>query len=172
MARLHFRPRRPPDTGTVLLLALGAVAGATLGVLIARRLRDDAEARTVRRGRARGATSGFAAEPADDGSPDKAEPDEAEPDEAEPDEAEPDEAELEARVLAVFQNDPTLRDRAIDICAVGDGGIELTGWVERETEATYATTLARGVPDVRHVVDHLTAHETDGSRVGKAPADR
>lgn len=162
MARLHFRPRRPPDTGTVLLLALGAVAGATLGVLIARRLRDDAEARTVRRGRARGATSGFAAEPADDGSPDK----------AEPDEAEPDEAELEARVLAVFQNDPTLRDRAIDICAVGDGGIELTGWVERETEATYATTLARGVPDVRHVVDHLTAHETDGSRVGKAPADR
>jgi len=162
MARLHFRPRRPPDTGTVLLLALGAVAGATLGALIARRLRDDAEARTVRRGRARGATSGFAAESADDDSSD----------EAEPDEAALDEAELEARVLEVFQNDPTLRDRAIDICAVGDGGIELTGWVERETEATYATTLARGVPDVRHVVDHLTAHETDGSRVGKAPADR
>ncbi len=63
--------------------------------------------------------------------------------------------ELESRVLEAFRNDPVLEARAIDIGAVGAGTIELTGWVESTGEIAHALTLARGVPDVASVVDHL-----------------
>ena len=63
--------------------------------------------------------------------------------------------ELESRVLATFQNDPVLEARAIDIGAVGSGTIELTGWVASTGEIAHALTLARGVPGVTAVVDHL-----------------
>lgn len=66
--------------------------------------------------------------------------------------------ELEARVLEAFRNDPVLEGRAIDIGAVGAGTIELTGWVESTGEIAHALTLARGVPDVTAVVDHLAVH--------------
>src|SRR5919199_1675680 len=41
---------------------------------------------------------------------------------------------LEERVLEAFRNDPVLGERAVDIGAVGDGVIELTGWVNEESE--------------------------------------
>ncbi|WP_309671750.1 BON domain-containing protein [Gemmatimonas sp.] len=63
--------------------------------------------------------------------------------------------ELESRVLEAFRHDPVLEARAIDIGAVGAGAIELTGWVESTGEIAHALTLARGVPDVTSVVDHL-----------------
>lgn len=63
--------------------------------------------------------------------------------------------ELEARVLAVFRNDPLLADRNIDIEADESGRIELTGWVEEGREIAYALTLARGVPQVRGVTNQL-----------------
>jgi hypothetical protein len=63
--------------------------------------------------------------------------------------------ELESRVLEAFRNDPVLEARAIDIGAVGSGTIELTGWVESTGEIAHALTLARGVPGVTAVVDHL-----------------
>ncbi|QJR35446.1 BON domain-containing protein [Gemmatimonas groenlandica] len=66
--------------------------------------------------------------------------------------------ELEARVLEAFRHDPVLEARAIDIGAVGAGTIELTGWVESTAEIAHALTLARGVPDVTAVVDHLAVH--------------
>ena len=62
---------------------------------------------------------------------------------------------LERRVLEVFRNDSMVSERAIDICAVENGGIELTGWVNVAAEVGYAVTLARGVPGVLQVVDHL-----------------
>ena len=62
---------------------------------------------------------------------------------------------LELRVLEAFRNDPVLEARAIDIGAVGSGTIELTGWVESTGEIAHALTLARGVPGVTAVVDHL-----------------
>jgi osmotically-inducible protein OsmY len=62
---------------------------------------------------------------------------------------------LESRVLAAFRTDPVLAARAIDIGAVGAGTIELTGWVESTAEIAHALTLARGIPDVSTVVDHL-----------------
>ena len=62
---------------------------------------------------------------------------------------------LEERVLEAFRNDPTLAERAIDIGAIGDGIIELTGWVHEPDEATHAVTITRGVPGVETVVNRL-----------------
>jgi len=64
--------------------------------------------------------------------------------------------ELEERVLEAFRNDPTLSERAIDIGAVEDGIIELTGWVNSDEEAHQAVVVARGVPGVETVVNRLT----------------
>jgi hypothetical protein len=63
---------------------------------------------------------------------------------------------LEERVLEAFKNDPTLSERAIDIGAVEDGIIELTGSVNSEDEAHQAVVVARGVPGVSTVVNRLT----------------
>lgn len=67
----------------------------------------------------------------------------------------PDVLTLESRVLEAFHNDPVLRDRAVDIGAIAPGVIELTGWVHGDDEIRHALTLARGVPDVEHVVNQL-----------------
>jgi hypothetical protein len=64
--------------------------------------------------------------------------------------------ELEERVLEAFRNDPILSERAVDIGAVEDGIIELTGWVNSEDEAHQAVVIARGVPGVQTVVNRLT----------------
>jgi hypothetical protein len=63
--------------------------------------------------------------------------------------------ELEERVLEAYKNDPTLSERAIDIGAVEDGIIELTGWVNSEDEAHQAVVVARGVLGVATVVNRL-----------------
>jgi len=70
-------------------------------------------------------------------------------------EADEDEEALEERVLEAFRNDPLLSERAIDIGAIGDGIIELTGWVHEPDEATHAVTITRGVPGVETVVNRL-----------------
>jgi hyperosmotically inducible periplasmic protein len=64
--------------------------------------------------------------------------------------------ELEERVLEAFRNDPTLSERAVDIGAVEDGIIELTGWVNSDDESHQAVVVARGVPGVDTVVNRLT----------------
>jgi hypothetical protein len=63
--------------------------------------------------------------------------------------------ELEERVLEAFRNDPIMAERAVDIGAVGEGIIELTGWVHAENEADHAVTLTRGVPGVETVINRL-----------------
>ncbi|MGH7604052.1 MAG: BON domain-containing protein [Gemmatimonadaceae bacterium] len=63
--------------------------------------------------------------------------------------------ELEERVLEAFRNDPILSERAVDIGAVEDGIIELTGSVNSEEEARQAIVVARGVPGVETVVNRL-----------------
>jgi hypothetical protein len=75
----------------------------------------------------------------------------------------PDEAALEARVLEAFMNDPILKERAIDICASGSGTIELTGWVQANSEIGHALVLARGVPDVSSVIDRLAVRGAEPS---------
>jgi len=65
------------------------------------------------------------------------------------------EEELEERVLEAFRNDPILSERAVDIGAVEDGIIELTGWVNSDDESHQAVAVARGVPGVETVVNRL-----------------
>ncbi len=76
----------------------------------------------------------------------------------------PDVLTLETRVLETFHNDPVLRERAIDIGAIAPGVIELTGWVHDADEVKHAITLARGVPDVQHVVDQLAVRQPRRNR--------
>ncbi len=78
--------------------------------------------------------------------------------------AAPDVLTLEARVLEAFHHDPVLRERAIDIGAIASGVIELTGWVHSDPEVEHAITIARGVPDVFHVVDQLAVRTPVRSR--------
>lgn len=68
---------------------------------------------------------------------------------------------LEERVLEAFNNDPILAERAIDIGAMGNGIIELAGWVDSDEEAEHAMTVARGVPDVETVVNRLMIDEEE-----------
>lgn len=63
--------------------------------------------------------------------------------------------ELEERVLEAFRNDPILSERAIDIGAIDEGIVELTGWVNAEDESQQAVVVARGVPGVDTVVNRL-----------------
>ncbi|MBL0171804.1 MAG: BON domain-containing protein [Gemmatimonadaceae bacterium] len=168
----------------LLLVALGAVTGLALGVVLAERSGGlDGLTSRVRGARKRRQPDEQDESGAADTPPDASEmlADDDEggdtdgaylPEEYDSAWSHPDEAELEARVLEVFRNDPTLRGRAIDIGAIGDGTIELTGWVHSERELAHALTLARGVPDVQDVMDSLTVRDTDRSRAGQSATDR
>lgn len=68
---------------------------------------------------------------------------------------------LEERVLEAFNNDPILAERAIDIGTMGEGIIELAGWVDSDDEAEHAMTLARGVPGVETVVNRLLVDDEE-----------
>jgi hypothetical protein len=69
--------------------------------------------------------------------------------------------ELEERVLEAYRNDPILSERAIDIGAIDEGIIELTGWVHAPEEATHAVTIARGTPGVETVVNRLAVRDEE-----------
>ncbi len=171
MARLRFRGRRQAKSGMMMLVALGAVTGVALGVVLAERTGGldglKSRVRELRRRRIH----------TDDPESMRLLPT-AQAEDAEPEallssgSTGPDDEELEARVLEAFRNDPTLRGRAIDIGAIGDGIIELTGWVQSAAEVGHALTLARGVPDVAHVMDSLTIRGVESSRVGPPSLDR
>lgn len=68
---------------------------------------------------------------------------------------------LEERVLEAFNNDPILAERAVDIGSLGEGIIELAGWVDSDEEAEHAMTIARGVPGVDTVVNRLMIGEEE-----------
>jgi hypothetical protein len=128
-------------------LAIGALAGFAVGVVVAQRV---------------GGISGIASRLRErfrlDEIDELGEYDEDEYDDA--DEAGAD-SDLEERVLEAFRNDPVLSARPVDIGAIGEAIIELSGWVESEEESEHATTIARGVPGVETVVNRLGLGEDD-----------
>jgi hypothetical protein len=135
----------------ILLLATGALAGFAAGVLIAQRF-----------GGLQGITSklretlnGAALEEADDADFFDEEEEEFEEEDEEFAASMSPEEELEDRVLEAYHNDPLLSSRAIDIGAIGEGIIELTGWVQTPEEAAHAVTVCRGTPGVETVVNRL-----------------
>jgi len=164
MSPIRYRDDSESDSRGSLFLAVGALAGLAAGVLIAQRFGgfsglsarvrgrfarrpdevEDAEGETRQRLSASEFEGAYAEEE----------------DELDDAEASPD-AVLEERVLEAFRNDPILSERAVDIGAVGDGIIELTGWVHAEEEAAHAVTLTRGVPGVDTVVNRLAVREEE-----------
>ena len=143
---------------SALYIAIGAAAGFAAGVLMAERF-GGFKGLTDRIKDTFGA--GGAGEEEEEFDYEGLDEDEFDPDFDEDDELEPSKAslngseELEERVLEAFRNDPILSERAIDIGAVEDGIIELTGWVNSEEESHQAVVIARGVPGVDTVVNRL-----------------
>lgn len=130
-----LRYRDDEQSSGLLYLVAGAVLGLAAGLVVADRfggfssLTAKLRERVARR---------------HDGNEDEADAELDEEDEA-----------LEERVLEAFRNDPILAERAVDIGAIGDGIIELTGWVHEPDEATHAVTITRGIPGVETVVNRL-----------------
>jgi hypothetical protein len=121
-------------------LAIGALAGFAVGVVVAQQV---------------GGISGIAARLRDRfGVVDDDDLEEYEEDEYD-DEEEDAASELEERVLEAFRNDPILSERPVDIGAIGEGIIELSGWVESTDESEHATVIARGIPGVNTVVNRI-----------------
>lgn len=166
MSPLRYRDEPPfiyaeeedeTSSRSALYIAIGAAAGFAAGVLMAERF-----------GGFKGLTdrikdsfgSGGTGEDEEDFDYEGLDEDEFDPDFDEDDELEPKASlngneELEERVLEAFRNDPILSERAVDIGAVEDGIIELTGWVNSEDESHQAVVIARGVPGVETVVNRL-----------------
>ena len=170
---LRYRDDEERSKGGIVFLALGAAAGIAAGVMLAQkygglaalgaRIRDELEERFPERfARAGGARVGAGAEVADD-------EDELErlggigdeyDDEYDVEGDDP-QSDLEGRVLGAFTNDPILSQRPVDIGALSEGVIELTGSVYTEDERSQAVTIARGVPGVDTVVNRLAVIEEE-----------
>ena len=165
MSPLRFRDEPPyiyaedeeeSSSRSALYIAIGAAAGFAAGVLMAERF-GGFKGLTDRIKDTFGGGTGEDEEEFDYEGLDEDEFDPDEDDDFEPSKASLNGVEdLEERVLEAFRNDPILSERAIDIGAVEDGIIELTGWVNSEDEAHQAVVIARGVPGVETVVNRLT----------------
>ncbi|MGH7625617.1 MAG: BON domain-containing protein [Gemmatimonadaceae bacterium] len=66
-----------------------------------------------------------------------------------------DDMSLEEHVLDALEEDPVLSERAIDIGAIRDGIIELSGFVSTPEEADLATRVVERVAGVESVVNRL-----------------
>jgi BON domain-containing protein len=152
---IYAEDEEEPSSRGALFIAIGAAAGFAAGVLMAERfggfkgLTD----------RIKDSFGGGAGEEEDDFDYEGLDDDEFDPDfdeEADTPGASLDGAEeLEERVLEAFRNDPILSERAVDIGALEDGIIELTGSVNSDDESRQAMVIARGVPGVETVVNRL-----------------
>ena len=147
LPRLQLREEKSSTEG-LLFLTLGAVVGIAAGVVLAQRYGGFSALTSRIRDRfgmeEDEDTDAYESDDADYGDDDEEEYTDLSPAE-----------ELEERVLETFHNDPILCERAVDIGAIDDGIIELTGWVYSPDEATHAVTLARGTPGVDTVVNRL-----------------
>jgi hypothetical protein len=146
--RIRYRDEDSSSTSTILGVLAGAIGGFALGMFVAQRVGGieglKSKLKSVRKSAGQMATHELAT--------DYEEFDDIEEDELEGDEFDQG---LEERVLEAYRNDPILCERAVDIGSIGEGIIELAGWVDTEEEAEHAVTIARGVPGVDTVVNRL-----------------
>ena len=146
--RFRYRDEESSSTTTILGVIAGAVGGFALGMYVAQRL-GGLDGLKSKIGGLRGRMKPAAEH--------EAPTDYDEFDDFEEDDFEGDETDmgLEERVLEAYRNDPILCERAVDIGSIGEGIIELAGWVDTDDEAEHAVTIARGVPGVDTVVNRL-----------------
>jgi hypothetical protein len=148
--RFRYRDEESSSTSTILGVLAGAIGGFALGMYVAQRV-GGIEGLTSKLRRMKGQpVAGISTAATDVGDYDEF--DDIEEDDLEGDGL--DEG-LEERVLEAYRNDPVLCERAVDIGSIGEGIIELAGWVDTEEEAEKAVTIARGVPGVDTVVNRL-----------------
>jgi hypothetical protein len=139
--------------GSVLIgFAAGTLAGLAVGVVVAQRVGGLSGLTSRIRERLRGMEEELGDNGFDDDGFD-------EYDEFEEEDSV--DAELEERVLEAFENDPVLAERPIDIGAIGEGIIELSGWVNTDQESEHAVTIAAGTPGVDTVVNRLEIGEEE-----------
>ena len=150
--RFRYRDEESSSTSTILGVLAGAIGGFALGMFVAQRV-GGIEGLTSKFKRTRGAVGGLSTAAGHEPATDYDDFDDIEDDDLEGGEL--DEG-LEERVLEAYRNDPILAERAVDIGSIGEGIIELAGWVDTEEEAEHAVTLARGVPGVDTVVNRLS----------------
>ena len=146
MSPFRYQDEESAATGA-LYIALGALAGFAAGVVVAQHYGGVAGLTDRIREKLGRAQAGDTTE-------DEHEEYETSYDDDHERPLEPTE-ELEERVLEAFRNDPILSERAIDIGALDDGIVELTGWVNAADEAEQAVVITRGVPGVDTVVNRL-----------------
>ena len=178
MHKYRIRYEEPESGGTFASLMIGAVAGFAVGMLVAQksggiagiaaRVKDRwAELEESEADDDELPETEAAHERDFDDALDEAELEDEESLEAEFEAEERDEddvhAALEDHVLEAFQADSTLRERAIDISAVGDGLIELSGWVDSDDESHHAAAVARRVEGVESVVNRLAIGRADSA---------
>lgn len=149
MASFRYRDRGTSGPGIAASVAAGALVGFAAGIFIAQRA-GGFSALTAR-------LRGTLGRPVDEDHDAFGAEDEFEGD----DQYEATGDTLEERVLEAYMNDPILSERAVDIGEIGEGIIELAGWVETEDEADHAITVARGVPGVETVVNRLNVGEEE-----------
>jgi hypothetical protein len=153
---IYSEEEEESSSRSALYIAIGAAAGFAAGVLMAERF-GGFKGLTDRIKDTFGGGTGEEEEEFDYEGLDEDEFDPDFDDDLEPSKASLNGVEdLEERVLEAFRNDPILSERAIDIGAVEDAIIELTGWVNSDDEAHQAVVIARGVPGVETVVNRLT----------------
>jgi hypothetical protein len=146
MPRIRYRDESPSIGGIVASITAGALAGFAVGVVVAQKM---------------GGLSGIAARISrrfpdfDDGSDLHHGYGEDDLEDVEVDGA----TLLEEEVLAAFEEDPLLSERAIDIASVGTGVIELSGWVRNEAESRRAEAVTRRVTGVDAVVNRLSSED-------------
>lgn len=163
MPTMRPRDEDSSTSSTIATVLLGAVAGFAVGMYVAQRMGGFAGiASRLRRRPAKNQAASYYEAAGEDflddleteaelGSEEDFEDEESSADSGADDGA----PVLEERVLEAFNNDLVLAECAIDIGAIGEGAIELEGWVADDREAEHAVTIARGVPGVRSVANRL-----------------
>ncbi|MEO6865818.1 MAG: BON domain-containing protein [Gemmatimonadaceae bacterium] len=151
LPRFRSRDSRPVSNEGLVYLAIGAAVGIAAGVAVAQKFGGFGALATKLRERlgVDDEAEEFVADEYDEYDEDDDLDDIDDDHELSPLE------ELEERVLTAYHNDPILSERAIDIGAIDEGIIELTGWVYAASEAEHAVTVARGTPGVDTVLNRL-----------------
>lgn len=162
MKRIRLHDDDAPSVGSIAAgVTLGALAGFVVGVVVAQRVGglSGLSARIRERfdglvHRGQEELDSLAGAEHDEGEEDAYEDEYDEDEEAEAS-AESGDSVLEERVLRAFRRDAILSERAIDIGAIGEGIIELSGWVETREESELAMSVTRTVPGIVTVVSRL-----------------
>jgi osmotically-inducible protein OsmY len=162
MKRIRLHDDEPSIGGIAAGVTLGALAGFVVGVVVAQRVGGISGISSRLRGRLdslmhRGeeALESFAGSAHDHGGDEDEYEDEYDGDEELDENAMDGDSALEERVLRAFRRDGVLSERAIDIGAIGEGIIELSGWVETHEESEHAMAVTRTVPGIVTVVSRL-----------------